>query len=64
MALVIEYYSGEQRVCTVRSASVHIPQAIAAAREGLLHYQARYANLIDIDRDNKLVGMVHRDVLP
>ena len=64
MALVIEYYSGDERVCTVRSPTVHIPQAIATAREGLLHHKARYAHVVDIDRDSKLVGMVHRDVLP
>ena len=64
MVLVIEYYSGEQKLCAVPVPSISLPDAVAAAREGLTRHNARYARVVDLGRQNKLVGLVHRDVRP
>lgn len=64
MALVIEYYSGDDKLCAVRAPSISVPDALETAREGLLHHGARFARVVDVDRKCQLVGMVHRDVRP
>jgi len=64
MALVIEYYSGDKKLCAVRAPTASILDAIEAARDGLLQHNARHARVIDVDRGGKLVEMIHRDVLP
>lgn len=64
MALVIEFYAGETKLCAVRAPSASLAETIAVAHAGLEYHKARHALVLDIDRGKKVVGMVHRDVLP
>jgi hypothetical protein len=65
MALIIQYYSGDKMLCAERApSSACIPDAVETARGGLLRHNARHAQVIDVGHHGKLVGMVHRDVLP
>ena len=64
MALVIEFYVGEVKLHAVRAPSDSVPEALSVAREGLVYYKARYARVVDMAQAGKVVGIVHRDVLP
>ena len=62
MNLRIDYYAGEQKLSDA-PAPPSLGAAIHAAREGLVRHNARYANIIDLNRCALMIEMVHRDVL-
>jgi hypothetical protein len=39
-------------------------EAVLAAREGLLHHNARFAKIVDANNASQLIELIHRDVLP
>lgn len=61
---MIEYYTGEEKLRVVRAPSSSIQHALEVARRGLVQHNARYAQIVNLNRKGKLVAMVHRDVLP
>ena len=63
MNLLIEYYSGEQKLSAVL-APPSLSDAVRAARVGLVQHNARYAHIIDLNKGAAPVEMVHREVRP
>jgi hypothetical protein len=63
MTYRIDYYSHDKKVGDA-SAPRSIEEAVYAARKGLIRNQAHYARIVDPDRADKVVKLVHRDVLP
>jgi hypothetical protein len=63
MNLRIDFYVGEQKLSAV-PAPPSVQDAIRAAREGLVSHNARYARIVDLNKDARLVEMVHQDVRP
>jgi len=59
----IEYYSHDKKVGDAL-ASFSIADAVQAAKRGLIRRQAQYARIVDPDRDDRVVGLVHREIQP
>ena len=59
----IDYYLHDKKVGDSQ-APFPIEKAMNAARKGLLRCQAHYARIVDPDRADKVVHIIHRDERP
>jgi len=60
----IDYYLHGKKVADDPPVTFSIEEAVRAARRGLIRYEARYARIVDPDKADKVVEVIHRDVLP
>jgi hypothetical protein len=59
----IDYYLHDKKIGYAQ-APESIQTAVSAARLGLLRHQAHYARIVDPEKCDKIVELIHRDVLP
>ena len=59
----IDYFLDDKKVADL-TASLDAENIMIVARRGLSRNHAHYARIVDPERADKLVGLVHKDVRP
>jgi hypothetical protein len=63
MSYRIDYYSGGNKVADLYVSPI-IEDAVRLARNGLVAYNARYAEIVDVTKSGKVVQLIHCDMQP
>jgi hypothetical protein len=63
MSYRIDYYLHDKKVAD-SLAPFSLEKAVQAAKKGMLRHRAHYARIVDPDRADKMVELIHQDEWP